>query len=120
MTSMDPYSSTTMMESSEDQAWWQNPLVTAFGIVGILFVLTVILGIVNLYIWYVEKQKKNHWTDTEYGIKKRSLKDKVASPRNTNNVSRTHLQINMSRSNVRESGSSRTSLGRQTSVAGRK
>ena len=103
--------------ATDDKSWWQNPLVMSFGIVGILFVLTVILGMVNVYIWYVEKQKKRGFGDMNGGIKKQS---QAVSPRTSHNMSRTHLQINMSRGNMNSGGSARPGLGKQSSAAGRK
>ena len=124
MTSTTIYSTTTILVGKngenadiitpDDQSGWHNPIVMAFGIVGILFALTVILGIVNAYIWYAEKQKKRAFGDPECGIKKRSPRDKMGA----SHVSRTHLQINMSKGNLMGGGGARSS--KHATAGGRK
>lgn len=41
---------------------WKNPMVISFTVVGILFALSIILGALNFYIWYVERRNRRQHT----------------------------------------------------------
>jgi hypothetical protein len=45
-------------------SWFKDPVVQSFSIVGVLFILTVLLGLINFCIWYIEKRRRRgpvHW-----------------------------------------------------------
>ena len=44
--------------SHDDKLFWKNPMVISFIVVLGLFILTLILGALNVYIWYIEKRKR--------------------------------------------------------------
>ena len=72
---------TTISGSSDDQqvttTWPYNPMVMWFGAVGILFLITIILGVVNVYIWYAQKNAvtccKTSTTGTKPKRRRRNL-----------------------------------------------
>ena len=42
-------------------SFWSDPMVHSFGIVLILFVVTLIVALINVYIWLIERRKgHNH------------------------------------------------------------
>ena len=85
--------STETSPPTDTKYGFENPVVLSFSIVGILFVLSVILGIINVYICHAEKRKKRGFNTVFV------TKDNVTSSRG-GNVSRTHLAIHMTRGNA--------------------
>ena len=53
-TTMVPIPTTTIAASSRDYA---DSIVTYFSIVGVLFLLSLLLGAINMLIWYVDKKR---------------------------------------------------------------
>ena len=58
MTDSDSTGATGSDSNEDNKHLFKNPMVISFVIVLGLFILTLILGALNIYIWYLEKRKR--------------------------------------------------------------
>ena len=107
-------------DTNASTSLWKDPMVISFTVVGVLFLLSVILGALNIYIWYIEKRNRRHHTGLEriaggYGYTT-NYESTSSKPRSTNLA---FVFMGRGRQQGDNSQGNRGSkMARQTSVAG--
>ena len=49
---------TAGLPTKDNVSWWENPEIIIYSVVGIMFIITLILGFLNCQIWIRKKKEK--------------------------------------------------------------